>query len=169
MYIRLALWSVIMSGCASAAVGGSKLASPALVEANANLAGTWRCTGSVFGPEGASPSEASLEVAPFLDGAWLQSKLAVTSGKYHYKFDAFRSFNATTQTWTSVIIDNLGGHAASSSGDAIAWTGKATSPMGTMDIRDTETFVSQGELKMLGQYSQDGSTWSTGYDLICRR
>jgi hypothetical protein len=41
--------------------------------------------------------------------------------------------------------------------------------MGAMKIRDTETIVSPGTVKMLGQYSPDGSGWSTGYELSCSR
>jgi hypothetical protein len=57
----------------------------------------------------------------------------------------------------------------SRSADGVIWTGESTSPMGKIQIRDTETLVSPGEMKMLGQYSPDGESWSTGYDLSCRK
>jgi hypothetical protein len=69
----------------------------------------------------------------------------------------------------NVIVDNMGGHALSGSTDGVTWTGESSSPMGGMQIRDTETLVSPRELTMLGQYSLDGQRWSTGYDLSCKK
>ena len=141
----------------------------ALADAARALAGTWRCSGSVYGPDGAAASEVSVNVRldAGLDEAWLQTTFAVATGKYKYKFASHRTFDSSSNKWVNVIVDNLGGHAVSRSTDGVTWTGDSSGPMGTMKIRDTETFISPGKLKMLGQYSLDGSSWSTGYDLSC--
>lgn len=148
----------------SASAGSSPLA-----DATRALAGKWRCRGAVYGPEGAAPSEVGLDIRldHDLDHAWLQTVFAVSSGKYKYKFDSHRTFDASSRTWVNVLVDNLGGHAVSSSTDGVTWAGESSGPMGATKIRDTETIVSPGKVRMLGQYSTDGSTWNTGYDLSC--
>jgi hypothetical protein len=104
-----------------------------------------------------------------LDAAWLKTELRVTSGKYGYGFDAYRTFDAATRQWVNVIVDNLGGYAVSRSTDGVTWTGESTGPMGDIDIRDTETLGAPGEMNMLGQYSPDGKSWNTGYELSCKK
>ena len=141
----------------------------ALADAARALAGTWRCSGSVYGPDGAAASEVTVDVRldGGLDEAWLQTVFAVASGKYKYKFTSYRTFDSSSSKWVNVIVDNLRGHAVSRSTDGVTWTGDSSGPIGTMKIRDTETIVAPGKVKMVGQYSLDGSNWSTGYDLSC--
>lgn len=142
----------------------------AVAEAAEALAGTWDCNGSVFGPEGPSPSRVTLDTKLALDSAWLQTEFAVASGSYPYKFNAYRTFVASSGTWVNLIVDNLGGHTLSESTDSITWTGTSTSPMGEMKIKDSETLHSPGKMTLLGQYSlDDGTTWNTGYELSCER
>lgn len=153
----------------SAAVITTSAAS-ALAEAARALVGTWDCRGSVFGPEGPSPSRVSLETRPALDGAWLHTEFAVTSGKYPYEFSAYRTFQASSGAWVSLIADNLGGHTVSRSADGVTWTGTSSSPMGELQIKDSENVLAPGKLALLGQYSLDGgATWSTGYELACTK
>ena len=131
--------------------------------------GTWRCSGSIYGPDGPSLSEASLNVRFDLDHAWLLTELVVSAGRYKYNFHAYRTFDRPSNKWVNVIVDNLGGHAVSWSADGATWTGESRGPMGEMAIRDTETTVAPGGLTMRGQYSLDGKAWSTGYDLSCKK
>jgi hypothetical protein len=141
-----------------------------LAESARVLAGTWRCSGSLYGGDGtAGPSEAALHVGLDLDEAWLKAEIAISSGKHEYEFHSYRRFDTASSQWVNVIMDNMGGHAVSRSTDGITWTGESTGPMGAMAIRDTEAIVSPGEMKMLGQYSLDGKTWSTGYELSCKK
>jgi hypothetical protein len=166
--------SLVSLGCGRAAINSSKGPDVAVrtpvSEAARALVGTWRCSGALHGHDGAaSPSEVSLEVKLDLDAAWLKAELRVTSGKYAYGFNAYRTFDPSASQWVAVIVDNLGGHAVSRSADGVTWTGESTGPMGKIQIRDTETLVSAGEMKMLGQYSPDAESWSTGYDLSCRK
>lgn len=153
------------SPSSEAATGASPLA-----EAATTLTGTWSCRGAVVGPEGPSPSTARLEASLALDDSWLRTELVVSSGKYPYAFTAYRTFEAASQTWRSVIVDNLGGHSVSRSTDGVTWTGLSSSRMGELTIRDTEKVHAPGSLTMLGQYSLDGGeSWSTGYELSCSR
>ncbi len=162
--------SLVLLGCAGSPAHVEAPAASPLGEAANVLAGSWRCSGAIYGPDGApSPSEVTVDVKLDLDAAWLQIAFAVSSGKHKYKFNAYRTFDKSSNKWTNVIVDNLGGHALSTSTDGVVWTGDSTSPMGTMAIRDTETVVSSNEVKMLGRYSVDGGTWRTGYDLSCKR
>jgi hypothetical protein len=141
---------------------------PAWVEAARALTGTWTCRGTVHGPGGASPSEVAVEIKPELDKAWLRTDFAVLSGEYKYKFTAYRTFDAASNRWVNVILDNMGGQARSSSVDGETWLGESSGPMGETKIKDTEQLVSPGTMNMRGQYSSDGQTWSTGYDLSCK-
>jgi hypothetical protein len=145
-------------------------AASALADAARALAGTWACTGSVYGADGApSPSQASLTVALELDDAWLRTELAVLSGEHRYKFRAYRTFDTVSNEWVNVIVDNLRGHARSSSADGVTWQGESSGPMGTMTIKDSEILASPGEVDIVGQYSLDGRSWRTGYDLSCTK
>lgn len=145
-------------------------ASPALAEAAATLQGTWRCRGSVAGPEGPSPSTVSLQATLALHDTWLRTDFVVTSGKYPYQFTAYRTFDPSSQSWLSLIADNLGGHTVSRSADGVTWTGTASSRMGELQIRDSESLLAPGELKLRGEYSADGGqSFHTGYELSCAR
>ncbi|MCP3141585.1 DUF1579 domain-containing protein [Pyxidicoccus xibeiensis] len=144
-------------------------AASALVDSAKALAGTWTCSGAVHGPGGASPSEVTLEVRPELDKAWLRTDFVVLTGEYKYKFTSYRTFDAASSEWVNVIVDNMGGHARSSSKDGHIWIGESSGPMGEMKIRDTEKLVSPGMMNMRGQYSLDGRNWSTGYELSCKK
>ncbi|MEY4548096.1 MAG: hypothetical protein RL685_4291 [Pseudomonadota bacterium] len=159
-------------GAAKATPPGSEPATAgtsALAEAASALAGAWRCSGAVYGPDGPSPSEVALEVGLDLDRAWLRTAFVVSSGKYKYSFNAYRTFDPSVNHWVNVIVDNLGGRALSASADGVTWTGESSGPMGNMKIRDTETLVAPGELRMLGEYSLEAGSWSAGYELSCKR
>ncbi len=141
--------------------------SPQVAAAARELLGRWRCTGEVFGPDGPSPSTATLEATLVLGGAWLVTELSVVAGKYPYQFIAYRTFEPSSQSWVTFIADNLGGHATSRSADGVTWLGTSSSPM---KIRDAERARAPSQLDMLGQYSLDGGvTWSTGYELSCAK
>lgn len=143
---------------------------PALAEAARTLAGRWRCRGSVVGPEGPSASVVVVDAELDLGGTWIQTRFSVESGRYPYEFTAYRTFDTTSGSWVSLIVDNLGGHTVSRSTDGVAWTGSSRTPMGELPIRDTETLLASDRMHMLGQYSTDGgASWSTGYDLSCER
>jgi hypothetical protein len=144
---------------------------PELVAAAKAQVGTWRCAGNVFGPDGAPrATKAVLKTKVDLDKFWLQSSFAETAGKNKFKFTSYRTFDAASKKWSSVMLDNWGGYAVSTSSDGVAWEGTSHSPMGTMKAKDTETVVSPREVKMAGQYSSDnGKTWVPGYDLTCKK
>jgi hypothetical protein len=141
-----------------------------LAQADETLRGTWHCTGAIHGPDGAAESEVTVNVAldRELDGAWLRTTFTVTSGKYPYKFTSYRTFDASANVWTNVIVDNLRGLATSKSADGATWLGESSGPVGAMKIRDTETIVSAHKMRMRGEYSRDGG-WALGYELGCER
>jgi hypothetical protein len=144
---------------------------PELVAAAKAQVGTWRCAGNVFGPDGAPrATKAVLKTKVDLDKFWLQSSFAETAGKNKFKFTSYRTFDAASKKWSSVMVDNWGGYAVTTSSDGTAWEGTSHSPMGVMKSKDTETVVSAREVKMAGQYSSDnGKTWVPGYDMVCKK
>ena len=167
--------SLVLLGCGArplkppeAPQASQPAAASALADAAEALAGTWSCTGAVYGANGAaSPSQVSLTVALALDEAWLRSDFAVLSGEHRYEFTSYRTFDTAASQWVNVILDNLRGHALSRSTDGVTWTGESSGPMGSMKIKDTETIASPGKLDITGQYSLDGRAWSPGYELSC--
>lgn len=185
MFFRPFKPSVIAGACALALLGcgATPAASPAtipsvgpgesspMVESAQTLAGVWHCSGAIHGPDGPATSEVTLDVEldRKLDGSWLRSVFTVASGKYPYKFTSYRTFDSSSNTWVNVIVDNLRGYTVSRSTDGVTWTGESSGPMGGMKIRDTETLVSAGRLKMQGEYLLDGKSWTTGYDLACAK
>jgi hypothetical protein len=146
-------------------------AAPTSQPAKSTSTETWQCSGAVYGPDGPAPSKIVLEVErdPRLAEAWERTDFAVSSGKYPYRFRAYRRFDAASKTGSNVIVDSLGGYTVTSSVDGEIWTGESRGPMGAMKIKDSETVTAPGKMKMVGQYSPDGITWHLGYDLSCAR
>jgi hypothetical protein len=170
--------SLMSLGCGRAALtsppdsaaGDLQTPTAVLTDSAKALSGRWSCSGSIHGPDGSpSPSEVSLEIRLELDQAWLRTDFVALSGAHEYDFTSYRTFHPLPNQWVNVIVDNLGGHAVSSSDDGVTWTGESRGPMGGMQIRDLETLAAPGELTMRGQYSLDGKSWRTGYDLACRK
>lgn len=161
---------VSLMGCRGTSPASPHARTPApMADVARELTGTWTCNGSIHGPGGASPSKVRFEARLELDKAWLRTDFVAVSGAYPYKFTSYRTFDSKSRTWRNVILDNMGGEATSSSTDGITWVGESTGPMGRMKIQDTEHLVSPGKLTLRGQYSMDGLSWSTGYDLTCER
>jgi hypothetical protein len=179
MFTRLTVLSIaavgssLSFGCGrplpAAAPAPAASAGPVFAQAARDLVGTWQCQGAIHGPDGASPSEVALDVGLVLDGTWIRTAFVVTSGKYPYQFQSLRAFDAKSSEWVNVIVDNMAGHALSRSREGVTWTGESHGPMGKLVIRDTDTLEPSGSLHLLGQYSLDGSSWSTGYDVSCQR
>ncbi|MET0401000.1 MAG: DUF1579 family protein [Cystobacter sp.] len=169
MFIRPSAFTFAAMACSFMFLGFTNNP-PGTAEAAQALSGTWRCSGSIYGAHGkASPSKVTLHVRLDLDKTWLRTEFVVSSGEYKYNFTAYRAFDASSNKWVNVLVDNMGGHGVSRSTDGVTWLGESSGPMGRMKIRDTETLVSPGKLNMRGEYSLDGRTWSTGYDVSCKR
>jgi hypothetical protein len=134
------------------------------------LAGTWTCKGVALRGDGSSkPLVASVVSKLDLDDAWLVTTLTEKDGKL--KFTQYRSYNPIAKEWTRIQMDNMTGHVLSTSpgerGGKWAWTGNATSPMGTLPLRDYEQ-RDGAQLRLWGE-AQIGGSWEKLYEVTCKK
>ncbi|MEZ4363611.1 MAG: hypothetical protein R3B48_25770 [Kofleriaceae bacterium] len=148
-------------------------AAPKEVAAMARTQGNWRCTGVAMGPMGEQKLVASVRNRLDVDKWWVHTSFAEIGGG-KYKFEAFTTFDARTNKWHRVMVDNMGGQElAVSDGpkDGITqWDAKSRSIIGEGMGRHHEDRSDPKVLKMWGEYSVDnGRTWMKAYEASCKR
>ncbi len=137
-------------------------------------AGTWKCKGQAIMPDGtAVPMMATMKVKLDLDKYWLRSTFAETGKKAGaYKFESFTTYDAGTKKWHRLHADSMGNSETTTSDGLkdgkVTWEGSSRSHMGAAKVRHHEEMVGK-ELKMVGEYSMDGKTWSKGYEAACKK
>lgn len=137
------------------------------------MAGTWRCQGSTFMPDGtATPIKATMKTKIALDKFWAQVSFVETGKKNGYKFESYRTFDG--KKWHGLMVDNMGGSEVSTSDgpkeNKVIWEGSGRSAMGEAKARHHEELLSAREVKMWGEWSMDkGKTWVKGYDATCKK
>ncbi|HVK74337.1 MAG TPA: hypothetical protein VM734_13495 [Kofleriaceae bacterium] len=147
-----------------------------LADAGKALAGTWKCKGQGFAPDGtAAPMAATmkLKLDTTLDKFWIRGNFAETGKKKGaYKFENFTTFDPASKKWTRVMVDNMGGvETMTSDGPKdgkTTWEGTSRSSMGTGKARHYEETAGK-EVKMWGEWSVDGKTWTKGYEAVCKK
>ena len=135
------------------------------------VAGSYACKGVTFVGNGAStPLAAKLSIKLALGDAWLEASL-VETGAGGISFDDYRTFDAVSQQWTRLQLASTTGHVTwTSLGDksgSWTWEGTATSPRGTMQVRDYEQ-VGNRQLTLWGE-ALLGGAWQKLYEVTCKR
>jgi hypothetical protein len=117
--------------------------------------------------------QASLTIKLDLDKAWIQLSL-VEQGKaagFAIKWTEYRTFDPTAKQWTRIQLANTTGHVISTSlGEKSGqwmWEGTATSPEGTMQVRDYEQRDAK-QTKIWGEALLGGS-WQKDYEATCKK
>jgi hypothetical protein len=141
------------------------------------MTGTWKCTGKVLAHMG-HPERAMTATMKWKadhDGYWLTGVYEEKKSKDNprpYKFTEHRSYDAGKQRWVALSVDNMGGvgimMAAGGTG-AMKWEGKSEIGGMTLFGRGTEELVSAREVKISGEMSQDGKTWTQAYEATCKK
>jgi hypothetical protein len=153
---------------------------PQVAEASKALGGTWRCTGTTTDPTTnqarTTAATMTVKVDSSLDKFWIVSTFAEKKSKTApnpYKFTAYRTFDAKTGKWTSIMVDNMGMDMKSTSTGAAAgvatWESQGEWEGKKYWAKDTETVKGPREVAMKGEYSMDGKTWSVMYDMTCKK
>ncbi len=147
---------------------------PELVEAAKMLKGTWKCSGTVHMPDGASrPSNGTMKFSVDLDKFWIVNTMTEKS-KTPYKFTAYITYDGAAKKWNQVMVDSMGFYGVATSDGpkdgAVAWTGTSTGMGMSFKSKMVETTVSPKERKIESQSSKDGGkTWFTDYEGVCKK
>ena len=145
--------------------------SPEIAKLGKAAAGAYKCKGvSLRGDGSSTPLEAALTIKLDLDDAWVHASL-VEAKAGGVKFDDYRTYDATAKQWTRIQLTSTSGHVVSTSlgeqGGKWTWEGTASSPNGTMQVRDYEQRDAK-QLKVWGE-ALLGGTWQKLYEATCKQ
>jgi hypothetical protein len=143
---------------------------PEVAAVGKQMLGAWQCKGvSLRGDGSSAPLTATLTIKLDLDNAWIVTALAEVKGPL--KWTEYRTFDAIAKQWTKIQLASTTGHVISTStgesGGKWTWTGTATSPQGTLQLRDFEQLDAK-QIKLWGE-AQLGGTWQKAYDVTCKK
>ncbi len=143
---------------------------PEIAKLGKQSAGTWTCKGNMARGNGSSaPLAATIAVKLDLDNAWVATTLVEKGGPL--KWTEYRTFDPVAKQWTKLQMANTSGYAVSTSlgeqAGTWTWTGTATSPNGTLQLRDHEQAEGKG-IKRWGE-AQLGGFWQKTYEVSCKR
>jgi hypothetical protein len=144
---------------------------PDIAKLGKTLAGSYSSKGvSLRGDGSSTPLEAKLVIKLDLDGAWIVESLGETKVG-GIKFEDYRTFDMTAKQWTKIQLASTSGHVISSSlgekDGTWTWEGSATSPNGTLQVRDYEQ-IGAKQIKVWGEAMLSG-TWQKLYEATCKR
>jgi hypothetical protein len=145
---------------------------PEIAQLGRTAAGSYRCKGVMMRPDGSSsPLQATLAIELALDKAWVQTSLTETGKPGGLKFVEYRTYDPVAQQWTRIQLASSSGHVISTSlgekSGTWTWEGTATSPNGTLQLRDYEQ-LSPKQIKVWGEALLGGS-WQKLYEATCAR
>jgi hypothetical protein len=139
-------------------------------------AGTWRCTGKNFLPDGTSVDmKATMTMKADLDSYWVHESFVAPMGKAgNYKFEAYMTFDSAAKKWRRVQVDNMGGEM---SGEAPMTAMKMDMDMegvGAMGNGKFRDHYDGSDMKAgahsWGEASMDGGkTYVKVYDMVCKK
>lgn len=145
-----------------------------------SMAGTWRCTGTAPGPDGADlPLAGTWKTTAELDGAWARDAFDGMLGKgktaTRLRLEVFTTYDPATRKWRELAIDGAGASYLAHSdgmrdlkmelaGDAEDDHG-AAQLRGQLDMSNLKT----GAHRRVEVSRDRGRTWTPIYDLVCKR
>jgi hypothetical protein len=143
---------------------------PEIAKVGKDSAGTWICKGNASRGNGSSaPQTTTLTVKLDLDNAWIATTLVEKAGPL--KWTEYRTYDGVAKQWTKLQMANTSGYVVATSlgeqGGKWTWTGTATSPNGSVQVRDYEQAEGKG-IKRWGE-AQLGGVWQRTYEVSCKR
>lgn len=160
--------------------GGAKLAAllaptapEALSQHTKLVKGTYQCKGTTLQNGTMQATAGSLTFAPHLGGLWLKAAYKET-GKIPYAYEAFVTYDAVSQSWHRLLVDNRGGQEATttnavSQASLAVWTGIGRDKNGVYGVRHSETMDTKQAI-VVDEVSRDaGKTWIKTTELNCKR
>jgi hypothetical protein len=145
---------------------------PEIAKLGKDSAGAYKCKGVQLRRDGSStPMQATLTIELALDGAWVQASLAETGKPNPLKFVQYTTYDGVAKQWTRIQLASTSGYVVSTSpgekSGQWSWEGTATSPLGTLQLRDHEQYGAN-QLKVWGEGLLGGS-WQKLYEVTCAR
>lgn len=140
-------------------------------------AGTWKCTGKTFTPDGKSfDLKATMTMKADLDNFWAHESFTAPMGKDgNYKFEAYMTYDAGQKKWRRIQVDNMGsqmmGVAAMSADHKMDMDMDGMSAMGTTKFKDHwDGSDMKAGAHSWGEASMDGGkTFVKVYDMVCKK
>ncbi|HEX4417949.1 MAG TPA: hypothetical protein VH165_08620 [Kofleriaceae bacterium] len=170
---------------------GAPAAAPAMPTPPKELAdhlkatgGTWKCKGQgMDNTQKMADMTGTLVVKASADNWWIQTSFDSKMGKQPFHFDSFSTYDATAKKWKQVMAETGGGWSTGESDgmkdNKFDWTltshlpGAAAAMMGgktEMMFRDHQDMTdAKAGMKMSGEFSMDGKTWTQVYTMACKK
>ena len=148
---------------------------PARLEAMGKaVAGTWKCTGTETGMDGATVKmTATVKAKVELDNWWIADTVDL-KGKSTFKMFAFTTYDANSKKWRRVSIDNGGrqyvGTSDGMKDKKVDWHMDFIDSTGAGQVREHIDLTDPEKLKNWGEMSMDkGKTWNRVFEMTCKK
>jgi hypothetical protein len=148
---------------------------PELAAAAKASAGTWKCKGQGMDHTMKMiDTTGTLKIKLDLDNWWLHASYDSMMGKEGFHFESFSTFDAQAKKWKRVLIETGGGWSSGESDgmkdNKLDWTLSMHSPRGDIAFRDHQDMTDpKAGMKLSGEFTADGKTWTTVYTLACKK
>ncbi|MBA3819209.1 MAG: hypothetical protein H0X17_09985 [Deltaproteobacteria bacterium] len=140
------------------------------------VVGTWRCTGTETGQDGASGKmTATVRAKLDLDKWWISESMDAKGTRGSYKSVAYTTYDPGSKKWRRVSVDSMGNQFVGTSDgmkeNKLTWNMDMMGGMGAGMFRDyTDMTAAKAGVKMWGEMSMDkGKTWNKVYELTCKK
>ena len=141
---------------------------------------TMKCTGTSVGPDMKSEVKMTAQgtSTTALDGWWIKGTATITMGAgrtaHRLKIESYQTWDAKISKWRTVGVANDGsvmlGTAEMKDGKYTAMSDMYGGMMGTGKFRETGDMSDpKAGMKMTGEMSTDGKTWTKIYDMTCKK
>jgi hypothetical protein len=150
---------------------------PELEAAAKSMAGKWKCAGKDEGSPMAPAHkiEATMTWKPDLDKFWIVGTYEEKKTKenpHPFKFFEYRTYDATTKKWASVMVDNVGMFSmgtGESDGKVTKWDSKSNGMGMSVAMRITDEMKSAKEVHVSGEAAMDGTNFKPMFDVTCKK
>lgn len=162
-------------GAPAADAGMQMTPPPELAAAAKATAGTWKCKGQGMDHTMKMiDTTGTLKLKLDLDNWWLHGSYDSMMGKEGFHFESFSTFDPSTKKWKRVLIETGGGWSSGESDGMkdgkLDWTLSMHSPRGDISFRDHQDMSDpKAGMKLSGELTMDGKTWTPVYTLTCKK
>jgi len=146
-----------------------------IADMSKDMVGTWRCKGETMHMDGTKETVTATNTIKLdLNKWWIVENLAVKS-KNPFTMTTYTTFDAGSNKWRRVAVDNFGGsYAGTSDGmkdKKLDWNLDVMGPMGGGMFRDhVDTSDAKAGVKLWGEMSTDkGKNFMKVYEMTCKK
>lgn len=149
---------------------------PEVAELGKLVIGTWKCTGTAAGVDGASDDvTAIIRIKLDVERVWLREELEAKTATLTWRTERVAGYDATTHKWRRLSFGSDAGYAVATSDGVrdhvLDWDGNGEGPGGAALVRE---HVDLGDLKAGLKRTEErsadqGKTWAPTLALSCAR